>query len=171
MIEEGKSHTDTQHQIIKPASQLAATRPAAIMHTTSISLFQFVSVVGTTLNLVVLLANSAPTPTTSPASATTTTATTSTKQPVTAGETSQQGALAKSKRELPLKTIEQLELETQETGYLPAAYKTDSDYGYDSGKNSYGKQASDWSLYDQGMCVWVLVLYKLFHSLLCHSCR
>lgn len=44
------------------------------------------------------------------------------------------------------------ELETQETGYLPSAYPsaTESDYGYDSGKNTYGKQASDWSLYDQG---------------------
>jgi hypothetical protein len=45
------------------------------------------------------------------------------------------------------------ELDTQETGhYLPQAYPsaTESDYGYDSGKNSYGKQASDWSLYDQG---------------------
>lgn len=47
-------------------------------------------------------------------------------------------------------------LESQETaaGYhgLPGGYSsaTDSDYGYDSGKNSYGKQASDWSLYDQG---------------------
>lgn len=47
------------------------------------------------------------------------------------------------------------ELETQETGYhLPPAYPSahESDYGYDSGKNSYGKQASDWSLYDQGKC-------------------
>lgn len=44
-------------------------------------------------------------------------------------------------------------LDTQETGYLhnPAPYHTsDSDYGYDSGKNAYGKQASDWSQYDQG---------------------
>jgi len=44
-----------------------------------------------------------------------------------------------------------LELDTQETGYLPPAYQaTDSDYGYDAGKNTFGKQASDWSLYDQG---------------------
>lgn len=44
-------------------------------------------------------------------------------------------------------------LDVQETGYLPhpGGYQsTDSDYGYDSGKNAYGKQASDWSLYDQG---------------------
>ena len=45
------------------------------------------------------------------------------------------------------------ELDTQETGhYLPSAYPsaTESEYGYDAGKNNYGKQASDWSLYDQG---------------------
>lgn len=44
------------------------------------------------------------------------------------------------------------QLDTQETGYLPppAYHSTDSDYGYDAGKNVYGKQASDWSLYDQG---------------------
>lgn len=47
--------------------------------------------------------------------------------------------------------VTSLELDTQETGYLPGGYQSaDSDYGYDSGKNSYGKQASDWSLYDQG---------------------
>lgn len=47
--------------------------------------------------------------------------------------------------------VASLELDTQETGYLQPAYQaTDSDYGYDSGKNTYGKQASDWSLYDQG---------------------
>lgn len=45
----------------------------------------------------------------------------------------------------------ELELDTQETGYLPSAYHTaDQDYAYDAGKNAYGKQASDWSLYDQG---------------------
>lgn len=50
--------------------------------------------------------------------------------------------------------VASLELDTQETGYLPSAYPsaTESDYGYDSGKNTYGKQASDWSLYDQGKC-------------------
>lgn len=52
-------------------------------------------------------------------------------------------------------------LEPQETaGYhSPAGYQsavTDSDYGYDSGKNSYGKQASDWSLYDQGKLMYSL---------------
>lgn len=47
--------------------------------------------------------------------------------------------------------VTSLELDTQETGYLPTGYQSaDSDYGYDAGKNSYGKQASDWSLYDQG---------------------
>lgn len=49
-----------------------------------------------------------------------------------------------------------LELDTQETGYLgsPDVYQNagaDVDYGYGlANKNSYGKQASDWSLYDQG---------------------
>ena len=59
-------------------------------------------------------------------------------------------ATTKIKRDSKSK-VTALELDTQETGYLPAAYSAaDSDYGYDSGKNSYGKQASDWSLYDQG---------------------
>jgi hypothetical protein len=60
------------------------------------------------------------------------------------------GTHQKIKRESKPSTSE---LETQETGhYLPSAYPsaTESDYGYDAGKNSYGKQASDWSLYDQG---------------------
>lgn len=58
---------------------------------------------------------------------------------------------AKLKRDSRAK-LTSLELDTQETGhYLPGAYQAqDSDYGYDAGKNSYGKQASDWSLYDQG---------------------
>lgn len=56
------------------------------------------------------------------------------------------------KRDIGSKTVESDQLETQETGYLPppAYQSTDSDYGYDSGKNVYGKQGSDWSLYDQG---------------------
>lgn len=115
---------------------------------------QLISVLGATLHLLVLLANSAPTPATQATSATSSAgAAEPLRQPVvpSAAESSETIAAApKSKRELPLKTIEQLELESQETGYLPAAYKTDSDYGYDSGKNAYGKQASDWSLYDQG---------------------
>lgn len=58
--------------------------------------------------------------------------------------------LPKLKRDSRAK-VSTLELDTQETGYLPGAYQsTDSGYGYDAGKNSYGKQASDWSLYDQG---------------------
>lgn len=54
-----------------------------------------------------------------------------------------------------------LELDTLETGFLHphlhpdppyplSAGTKDSGYDYDSGKNSYGKQASDWTLYDQG---------------------
>lgn len=59
-------------------------------------------------------------------------------------------AAQKLKRDSRAK-VTSLELDTQETGYLPTGYQsTDSDYGYDSGKNTYGKQASDWSLYDQG---------------------
>lgn len=58
--------------------------------------------------------------------------------------------LPKLKRDSRAK-VSTVELDTQETGYLPTAYQTaDSGYGYDAGKNSYGKQASDWSLYDQG---------------------
>lgn len=52
-----------------------------------------------------------------------------------------------------LRSTAHSELDTQETGFhLPQAYPSavESDYGYDSGKNAYGKQASDWSLYDQG---------------------
>lgn len=60
--------------------------------------------------------------------------------------------LPKLKRDSRAK-VTSLELDTQETGYLPPAYQTaDSGYGYDAGKNTYGKQASDWSLYDQGKC-------------------
>ena len=58
----------------------------------------------------------------------------------------------KVKRDSTVKS-ESSELDTQETGhYLPSAYPsaTESEYGYDAGKNNYGKQASDWSLYDQG---------------------
>lgn len=59
-------------------------------------------------------------------------------------------APTKLKRDARAK-VTSLELDTQETGYLPSAYdQIDSDHGYDAGKNSYGKQASDWSLYDQG---------------------
>lgn len=43
-------------------------------------------------------------------------------------------------------------LQTQETGYLhghaPSYHSPDNGYQYD--KNAYGKQAQDWSLYDQG---------------------
>lgn len=55
------------------------------------------------------------------------------------------------------------ELDTQETGYLPSVYlphqeqEAVSSYGGggyggagDAGKSAYAKQASDWSLYDQG---------------------
>lgn len=51
--------------------------------------------------------------------------------------------------------VTSMELDTEETGYLPHSggyQKADNDYGYDAGKNTYGKQASDWSLYDQGKC-------------------
>lgn len=45
-------------------------------------------------------------------------------------------------------------LETQETGYLhngPAPYShSPAEGGYNYDKNAYGKQAADWSLYDQG---------------------
>lgn len=62
-----------------------------------------------------------------------------------------------------------VELDTQETGYLPSAYPsaTESDYGYDSGKNTYGKQASDWSLYDQGKFN-VERLNIIFHDVDCN---
>lgn len=46
--------------------------------------------------------------------------------------------------------ITEYELDSQETGYLPSVHSVDSGYGHDSGKNAYGKQASDWSVYDQG---------------------
>lgn len=57
-----------------------------------------------------------------------------------------------AKRDIKSTVTHDDQLDTQETGFLPppAYHNTDSDYGYDSGKNSYGKQASDWSLYDQG---------------------
>lgn len=59
----------------------------------------------------------------------------------------------KVKRDSKVQPSSAAELDTQETGhYLPSAYPsaTESEYGYDAGKNNYGKQASDWSLYDQG---------------------
>lgn len=60
--------------------------------------------------------------------------------------------LASPKVSRAVKVSGPAELDTQETGYLPSSYPsaTESDYGYDAGKNTYGKQASDWSLYDQG---------------------
>lgn len=67
-------------------------------------------------------------------------------------ESSKSEALPKLKRDSRAKMTALELLDSQETGYLPNAYQTDSDYGYDSGKNTYGKQAADWSLYDQGRC-------------------
>lgn len=67
-------------------------------------------------------------------------------------EASKLETLPKLKRDSRAKMTALELLDSQETGYLPSAYQaTDSDYGYDSGKNTYGKQAADWSLYDQGM--------------------
>lgn len=74
----------------------------------------------------------------------------------------QSNLAAKTKRETTLSATEHLD--TQETldyhhltppvhhhsSYQAPATTAESDYGYDSGKNAYGKQASDWSLYDQG---------------------
>lgn len=62
--------------------------------------------------------------------------------------------LVKARRDSAAK-LGQVELDSQETGHYlpdPGYQSTDSGYGYDSGKNAYGKQASDWSLYDQGKC-------------------
>lgn len=61
-------------------------------------------------------------------------------------------SLPKIKRDSTVK-MSQAELDSQETGHYlpdPGYQTTDTGYGYDSGKNAYGKQASDWSLYDQG---------------------
>lgn len=71
----------------------------------------------------------------------------------------------KLKRETKLSALEHLDSqETFDYHHLPPAppqvhhssypapaSTAESDYGYDAGKNSYGKQASDWSLYDQGL--------------------
>lgn len=71
-------------------------------------------------------------------------------EPAPAATSAAKATGQKFKRDSQAK-VTSLELDTQETGYLPGGYQSaDSDYGYDSGKNSYGKQASDWSLYDQG---------------------
>lgn len=97
-------------------------------------LIHLVSIIGT-LNLAFILSESAP----------------------VGSESSKPATLPKLKRDSRAK-VTSLELDTQETGYLPPAYQTaDSGYGYDAGKNTYGKQASDWSLYDQGeICIIVL---------------
>lgn len=107
-------------------------------------LIHVVSIVGT-LNLVVILSESAPTPVKSPLAKPAPAIITTISNPLASSVTN-----SKLKRDTRAK-MATLELDTQETGYMPAAYQaTDSDYGYDAGKNTYGKQASDWSLYDQG---------------------
>lgn len=134
---------------------------------TSISLIQLISVFLTTLNLAIILTNAAPSksavtskaaeaaisPSTTTTTTTTTIANTKPTEPLVAIN-SQQKVIAsltnKTKRDSHSQAAEtSLELDTQET-FLPGSYNKDTDYGYDSGKNSYGKQASDWSLYDQG---------------------
>lgn len=108
---------------------------------------RLVSIIGT-LNLVVTLSETAPTLTAADAT-------------VVASEAaapqfgSRLAATPKIKRDSKAK-VTSLELDSQETGYLPGGYQqssADSDYGYDAGKNTYGKQASDWSVYDQGKLV------------------
>lgn len=105
-------------------------------------LVQLVSIVGT-LQLTLILSEAAPVET---LAAPTAPLVTHTINPASAAAPT----LPKLKRDSRAK-VTSLELDSQETGYLPTAYQaTDSDYGYDAGKNTYGKQASDWSLYDQG---------------------
>lgn len=66
-----------------------------------------------------------------------------------------ESSVGEVKRDSPTKASS-VELEPQETGHFlpdagyPHTQTADSGYGYDAGKNAYGKQASDWSLYDQG---------------------
>lgn len=78
-------------------------------------------------------------------------------------EATKSEALPKLKRDSRAKVTALELLDSQETGYLPNAYQTDSDYGYDSGKNTYGKQAADWSLYDQGRCRWHASVINKLH--------
>lgn len=120
-----------------------------------IKLIQLVSIIAATLNFIVILGDGAPAA--EVAKTTIVEATSNSQQQPVEIQRKLPATLSNkikrdSQNQVEAAESSIVELDTQETGFgLPGHYnKADSDYGYDSGKNTYGKQASDWSLYDQG---------------------